>query len=122
MPDYGPSPIAEVNSLLMGLCYIRIEKSTTTGIVTSKQYWNHAIEAWESGPRVDSKHVLPYQRLNVDVADAEYKCQLGMFADRAFDSPNVLAVTFIVDAAGKVTETYSCMTRVQAMLMAGITW
>lgn len=104
MPTFGRSPYSFNSTNQIGIAYVRVEIDGAGGM-SSKQYWNHATEGWEDGPRVDSKHIIKLERL-APATDVEntVQCYFVPRGDRSpLSSPNVLAIPFVLDAQGVPT-------------------
>lgn len=123
MPDFSPCPVPETCGLPLSICYIKVDKvnsGITAGNISAKQYWNHALEAWENPPRIDSKHLRTFQRLEADQSNAEFKLQLAYLAVNPMRSNNTLAVVFTTNSDGRANEILYAYTRNHGRVLAGI--
>jgi hypothetical protein len=106
MSAYGRTPLSEENGVGLGIAYVELE-TDANGIVqtANRRYWNHATKVFEPGPRDDSKHVKPCQRL-ADDPDLDNFIQVAAVERQAVEDFNVLVVFYTLDSSGKVTSVY----------------
>lgn len=116
MPEFATCAIRYASGLPLAVVYDDVT-CDNTGAVISTRYWNHALEAFESGPLDPAKHVLPLQRL---AATGPYAGSYALFlAVKPFQTESACAVVFYIDAAGALTEVYDHLPRTQALIQAG---
>lgn len=121
MSAYGPTPLNAVNGTPLGIAYVRIETDSAGVVQTaSRQYWNHATKVFEPGPRVDAKHVLPYQRLSDAAGDPDGEVQLRALDAVATAWPNVVVVDYNLDSSGNVTSVFNSRSRNQVVCESAI--
>lgn len=121
MAAYGSTPMSEENGTGLGIAYVQVQIDVN-GVIqaATRQYWNHVAKVFEPGPRVDAKHVIPYQRLSDDTTDADNMIQLAAVERQPLDWSNVLAIVYTVDATGKATGVYRTYPHNMAQSLASV--
>lgn len=105
MPVFGATPMGETNGTSLGIGYVRLT-TNNLGAIIKRERWSYELQDYEVGPRVDAKHVVPYQRLSDDAGDVENGVQLAPVPREAMESAGVLAVTYNIDSTGKAVGVY----------------